>query len=197
MSDPIGTAGATKAQSDLEFAVGGGRRFADRLQQLADAADRYDEAKAGYEKALNNLQLGQAAANALRTAQDKHTEADRVLTEAQRRAAEIEQRGTQAALLIDKRATEEAAAKVAETQKRAATLTGEAEALMATATKAKAEVESGLTVIKARAESLDQDRLKHQTAVQETAAQHEHAQHMLARLVEIRDNLDRALRDMG
>ena len=51
MADPTGTAGAAGAiqQSGFDVAVKGGPKFMARLEQLADAADRHDQAFARLE----------------------------------------------------------------------------------------------------------------------------------------------------
>jgi hypothetical protein len=74
MADPMGTAGAVK-ENILDVATKGGPKFMTRLQQLADATDRHEEA---YEK----LGIGQSALASFNRAQEKLAEAEALRTEA-------------------------------------------------------------------------------------------------------------------
>jgi chromosome segregation ATPase len=74
MADPTGTSGAIKENS-LDAAAKGGPKFMARLQQLADATDRHEEA-------LAQLQIGQSALAAFNQAQGKLAEAEHKLAEA-------------------------------------------------------------------------------------------------------------------
>jgi hypothetical protein len=74
MVDPMGTAGGAK-ENILDVATKGGPKFMARLQQLADATDRHEEA-------LARLQIGESALAAFNRAQQKLAEAEALRTEA-------------------------------------------------------------------------------------------------------------------
>jgi chromosome segregation ATPase len=84
MSDPIGTVGLPRAapESDLSIASRGGPKFMDRIRQLAEVADRH-------EQALANLKLGSDVSAA-------QAEAQRILAEAQAEKTETEKLMAQA-----------------------------------------------------------------------------------------------------
>jgi hypothetical protein len=76
MTDPTGTSGLAGAQQpDLALVTKGGPRFMDRLQQLADATDRHEEA-------LAQLDIGSSAVAAFNRSQQKLAEAERKVAEA-------------------------------------------------------------------------------------------------------------------
>jgi hypothetical protein len=74
MADPVGTAGAIK-ENILDVATAGGPKFMARLQQLADATDKHDQAFA-------RLEIGESAVAAFNNAQQKLAEAERKVAEA-------------------------------------------------------------------------------------------------------------------
>jgi chromosome segregation ATPase len=89
MADPTGTVGASKENS-LDVATRGGPKFMARLEQLAEATDKY-------EAAFANLRIGQDAQAALAQAQQKLAEADALRTKAAKTLAEAEHKLADAA----------------------------------------------------------------------------------------------------
>ena len=180
MSEPVGTSGgAARGPSDLEIAMGGGKRFAARLEQLADAKELHDDAAERHQQALSDLNLGQDVVTANQTAQAKLAEAERTLANAQKRGAEIEEKGTAAAVQIGKQATKEAEALM-----KAATETkAQADALMVSAKQADEEVKLAEAAV---------DRLEARTK-----ADRDYVQQMRGKLCDLQDYIDRALRDIG
>ena len=197
MSDPIGTSGAAKAQSDLEVAIGGGRRFMDRLQQLADATGAHEDAADRHTQALKELNLGQTATDALASAQAKLIEADHVLTDARKRAADIEQKSIATAVLVGKQALKEAEAKVAEAQEQATKLTEEALGQMSEAQAANVEMQARLEEVNVTRAELERRVHDADDRSKDVTFQKEHAQRMLAKLVDLRNHIDTVLKGMG
>jgi hypothetical protein len=74
MVDPVGTVGASK-ENILDVATAGGPKFMARLEQLADATDKH-------EQALAQLEIGQSALAAFNRAQQKLAEAEALRSEA-------------------------------------------------------------------------------------------------------------------
>jgi chromosome segregation ATPase len=89
MADPTATVGASKENS-LDVATRGGPKFMARLEQLAEATDKY-------EAAFANLRIGQDAQAALAQAQQKLAEADALRTKAAKTLAEAEHKLADAA----------------------------------------------------------------------------------------------------
>jgi hypothetical protein len=74
MADPVGTVGASK-ENILDVATAGGPKFMARLEQLADATDKH-------EQAFEQLEIGRSALAAFNQSQQKLAEAEHKLAEA-------------------------------------------------------------------------------------------------------------------
>jgi len=198
MSEPVGTSGgAARGPSDLEIAMGGGKRFAARLEQLADAKELHDDAAERHQQALSDLNLGQDVVKANQTAQGKLAGAERTLANAQKRGAEIEEKGTAAAVQIGKQATKEAEAKISEAQQNAAAMTAEAEALMKAATETKAQADALMVSAKQADEEVKLAEAAVDRLEARTKADRDYVQQMRGKLCDLQDYIDRALRDIG
>ena len=88
MRDPIGTIGVTATQdSDVTLATKGGPKFMARLQQLADATDRHDQA-------LARLNVGKDIETSLNEAKAKLADAEAARNQAAKTLADAKAKAT-------------------------------------------------------------------------------------------------------